>query len=165
MGVPPQVHFNNNYKNYTLTTTRRRSIYIHFLFNVSIIHINSFSCIAMYDCTSPIVELQMTTIWTHYTLHLSTSLSHQMPVWGGHLTKCQSDPKDDQMSRWPDIVPYLATRCLCQVCLSSDVPGTSENLNSNVYTMWRYDLFVNVKVSLHLDCCQLTCCCTDLVGH
>ena len=80
----------------------------------------------------------MTTIWNHYTLHLSTSLHHQISLWGGHLTKFQSDPKDDQMSRWPDIVPFMVTRCFCQgVCLSSDVPGTSENLNTNDNPTWR----------------------------
>ena len=100
-----KLHINNNKKKINLHT---------FPFQFSITHINSFPCIAMYDCTSPIVEQQMTTIWTHYTLQLSTSLHHQMPVWGGHLTKCQSDPKDDQMSSWPDVVLLLVTRCLYQ---------------------------------------------------
>ena len=56
-----------------------------------------------------------------------------MPLPGEvHLTECQPDPKDDQMSRGPDVVPFLATRCLYQgVHLHSDVPGTSENLNTN----------------------------------
>ena len=35
------------------------------------------------------------------------------------------------MSRWPDILPFLSSRCLYQgVRLSSDVPGTFENLNT-----------------------------------
>ena len=33
---------------------------------------------------------------------------------GVHLTKGQADPKPDQMSSWPDVVPFLATRCLYQ---------------------------------------------------
>ena len=28
------------------------------------------------------------------------------------LTECQPDSKDDQMLRWPDVPPVLATRCL-----------------------------------------------------
>ena len=40
----------------------------------------------------PIVEQQMTKIWTHNTLELSTILGHQMPLLGGTL---------DQMSAWP----------------------------------------------------------------
>ena len=35
-----------------------------------------------------------------------------MPVLGVHLTKGQPDPKADQMSSWPEVVPWLATRCL-----------------------------------------------------
>ena len=31
---------------------------------------------------------------------------------GGTSTECQANPKDAQMSRWPDIVPFLAMRCL-----------------------------------------------------
>ena len=30
-----------------------------------------------------------------------------------HLTKDQSDLKSDQMSTWPKVISYLATRCLC----------------------------------------------------
>ena len=29
--------------------------------------------------------------------------------WGVHLTECQCDPKDNPMSRWPDVVLLLAT--------------------------------------------------------
>ena len=35
-----------------------------------------------------------------------------MPLLGVHLTKYQLDLKDDQMSRWPDIVPFLSSSCL-----------------------------------------------------
>ena len=54
--------------------------------------------------------------WTQ----VHTTLGHQMPLLGGHLTECQPDPKNQQMSRWPNVVPFWATRCLyCGVCLSS----------------------------------------------
>ena len=32
--------------------------------------------------------------------------------WGVHLTECQPDARDHQMSRWPNIVPFWATRYL-----------------------------------------------------
>ena len=41
-----------------------------------------------------------------------TTLGHQMPLLGVHLTECQPDPKDLQMSRWPKVVPFWVTRCL-----------------------------------------------------
>ena len=43
---------------------------------------------------------------------VSTTLGHQMPLPGVHLTTGQPDPMADQMSSWPDIAPLLATRCL-----------------------------------------------------
>ena len=102
--------------NYKLTTTtklhinnnKNKKINLHtFPFQFSITHINSFSCIAMYDCTSPIVEQQMTTILTHYTLHLSTSHHHQMPVWWGHLTKLSVWPKgwSNVKMTWHNTIP------------------------------------------------------------
>ena len=39
----------------------------------------------------------MTKILTHNTLELSTMLGHQMSLLGD--PECQSDPKDNQMSR------------------------------------------------------------------
>ena len=66
---------------------------------------------------------------------VSTCLGHQMPLWGYSsqpdlmqyhswpldastwevcLTECQPNPKANQMSRWPDIVPLLVTGCLYQ---------------------------------------------------
>ena len=39
---------------------------------------------------------------------------HQWGVWGLHLTKGQPDPKADQMSHWPEVIPLLTTRCLYQ---------------------------------------------------
>ena len=43
---------------------------------------------------------------------LHTTLGHQMPLLGVHLTECQPVPRNHQMSRWPNIVPFWATRCL-----------------------------------------------------
>ena len=68
-------------------------------------HIYRLTVLILLHCnvwhTSPIVEQQMTTIWTHYTLlQLSTDLGHQMTVWGCiwlstasqlHSSKCQAD--------------------------------------------------------------------------
>ena len=46
-----------------------------------------------------------------------------MPLLGVHLTKGLPDPKADQMSSWPDVVPLLATRCCYQgVHLSKGQP-------------------------------------------
>ena len=45
------------------------------------------------------------------TLHCSI-LGHQMLYGRLHLIECQLDQKDDQMSRWPNIVLFLATRYL-----------------------------------------------------
>ena len=33
-------------------------------------------------------------------------------AWGVHLTKDWPDPKADQLSCWPEVVPLLTTRCL-----------------------------------------------------
>ena len=57
-----------------------------------------------------------------------------MPLLGGHLTKGQPDPKADQMSSWPDVVPLLATRCLYQgVCLRSG------QLDATKHHSWPWD--------------------------
>ena len=99
----------------TTTATTKRSIYINCsIFNSSyLLHCNVW-------LTSPIVEKQMTKIWTHNKLELSTILGHQMSLLGVHLTECQPDAKNNPMSWWPyDVVLLLATRCLYQ-------GGTSE---------------------------------------
>ena len=43
---------------------------------------------------------------------VSSILDHEMPLTGGHLTECQPDPKANQMSSWPDVVPLLVSTCL-----------------------------------------------------
>ena len=45
---------------------------------------------------------------------------------GVHLTKGQPDPKADQMSSWPHIVPFLATRCSTRV--TSELQSTRPKL-------------------------------------
>ena len=68
----------------------------------------------------------------------STIFGHQMPLPGGvYLTQCHPDWKDNQMSRWPDIVLLLATRCLyCRGTSDLSAKRTSKNLNS----LWVYAL-------------------------
>ena len=64
-----------------------------------------------------------------------------MPVLEVHLTECQPDPRGDQMSSWPKVVPLLATRCLywgvhlTWVCLTVNVKLTL-CLTINIKLTW-----------------------------
>ena len=77
-------------------------------------------------------------LWNFLDHYISSCMSKifveyfTLIIWGLHLTKGQPDPKVDQMSSWPDVVPLLATRCL-YLCLSSG------QLDPTQYHSWPLD--------------------------
>ena len=59
-----------------------------------------------------------------------------MPLLEVHLTKGQSDPKADQMSSWPEVIPLVTTRCLYQGCTYDQ---TKCQADLKLYHSWPLD--------------------------
>ena len=105
----------------------------------------SFSCailLLLQQHNYTVTTTATATTATKRSLYINVLInSRTHTYWITHLTSWQCDPKDNQMSRWPDAVPFLATRCLywgvhlTWVCLTVNVRLTL-HVTVNVKLTW-----------------------------